>query len=323
MVLNTDSKQVQDVEPNNKKYAYSEIFYSPQGEGHYTGYPTVWLRTFLCNLQCDGFGQDDPTDESTYDLPYQDINVEDYDVLEDLPVFSKGCDTSYSWSKKFAKLQHKGTPVQIAERIIDKLKNNDNLTGKFLHPKSGFKQHLCFTGGEPLMSHGQECSIGVIRALKKHDMGLPGCITYETNGTQKLSEAFKTFYINRGTYAGDLFFSVSPKLRTVSGEKREKAIKPEIVKEYETLSREGITIQPHGQLKFVMTPELRAWDELDEVIGMFRSHGVSFPVWIMPVGARVEEQEITAGRVATMAMQRGYHVSARVHTYLWGNKIGT
>ena len=63
------NEQVQDVEPNNKRYAYSEIFYSPQGEGHYTGYPTVWLRTFLCNLQCDGFGQDDPTNRATYDLP--------------------------------------------------------------------------------------------------------------------------------------------------------------------------------------------------------------------------------------------------------------
>ena len=68
MASNANNKQVRDVEPNNKQYAYSEIFYSPQGEGHYTGYPTVWLRTFLCNLQCDGFGQDDPTDESTYDL---------------------------------------------------------------------------------------------------------------------------------------------------------------------------------------------------------------------------------------------------------------
>ena len=26
-----------------KKYYYSEIFYSIQGEGHYTGVPTAWL----------------------------------------------------------------------------------------------------------------------------------------------------------------------------------------------------------------------------------------------------------------------------------------
>ena len=44
-----------------KKYYYSEIFYSIQGEGHYTGYPTLWLRLWACNLQCHGFGQKDPT----------------------------------------------------------------------------------------------------------------------------------------------------------------------------------------------------------------------------------------------------------------------
>jgi len=48
-----------------KKHAFSEIFYSIQGEGEYTGVPTAWLRFFLCNLQCNGFGQKDPTDEST------------------------------------------------------------------------------------------------------------------------------------------------------------------------------------------------------------------------------------------------------------------
>ena len=43
----------------SKKIAYSEIFHSIQGEGAYTGRPTAWMRFFLCNLQCDGFGQKD------------------------------------------------------------------------------------------------------------------------------------------------------------------------------------------------------------------------------------------------------------------------
>ena len=40
-----------------KKVYYSEIFHSIQGEGHYTGVPTAWIRFFLCNLQCSGFGR--------------------------------------------------------------------------------------------------------------------------------------------------------------------------------------------------------------------------------------------------------------------------
>ena len=42
----------------------------------------------------------------------------------------------------------------------------------------------------------------------------------------------------------------------------------------------------------------------------------------MPVGATVEGQKLVDGDVAQMAYKRGYNVSARVHTYLWGNIVG-
>ena len=129
-------------------YPYSEIFYSAQGEGRYTGCPTAWLRFFSCNLQCDGFGQEDPTDPDTYELPYQDINVDGYKTLEELPVFAKGCDSSYSWSKKFKHLQRSGTPDEIAQRLLNGIPDED------FRQKEGLSRqdiHLCFTGGEPLM----------------------------------------------------------------------------------------------------------------------------------------------------------------------------
>ena len=43
----------------------------------------------------------------------------------------------------------------------------------------------------------------------------------------------------------------------------------------------------------------------------------------MPVGAREEEQRITAGEIATKAFHRGYNVATRAHVYLFGNAIGT
>ena len=43
----------------------------------------------------------------------------------------------------------------------------------------------------------------------------------------------------------------------------------------------------------------------------------------MPVGATVEEQEESAGKVAELAFKRGYNVSGRLHCYLFGNAIGT
>ena len=49
---------------------------------------------------------------------------------------------------------------------------------------------------------------------------------------------------------------------------------------------------------------------------------MDWPIWIMPVGATVEGQKLVDGDVAKEAFKRGYNVSARVHTYLWGNLIG-
>jgi len=299
-------------------YHYSEIFYSAQGEGHFTGVPTAWLRFFLCNLQCNGFGQKDPTDEASYELPYQDVvkemevNPLRYSYMEELPVFDKGCDSSYSWNKSFKHLQRQGTAEEIANKLIDVIPHD-----KFVdaHPNIGRQDiHLCFTGGEPLMKRTQKAVVEIMSALRMR-ANAPTNITFETNGTQPITTEFIEFFNNRGMFPGNIFWSISPKLFTVSGEKREKAIKPDNLKTYRLLSK-------HGQLKFVMTPHQNCWDELDEILPMFRKAGIDYPVWIMPVGATVEDQEVTAGDVANMALARGFNVSARVHAYLWGNKIG-
>ena len=295
-----------------KKYYYSEIFHSIQGEGHYTGVPTAWIRFFLCNLQCSGFGQIDPTNPDTYDLPFLDYDVSQIKRVEDLPVWEKGCDSSYTWAKKYKHLMGQETPEVLANKIVDILKTESNPEGKFLHPMSKQTQHLCFTGGEPLMVTGQMASVGIYEELEKQN-NLPSSMTFETNGTQKLRDPFKEWVkrINE-----EVFFSCSPKLFTVSGEQTKKAIIPEVVGEYAELSKAG-------QLKFVVGSDQRQWDEMDEAVEKFRAEGVDWPVWIMPVGAREEEQTATAGDVAKLAFQRGYNVAARVHVYLFGNAIGT
>jgi len=295
-----------------KKYYYSEIFHSIQGEGHYTGTPTAWIRFFLCNLQCNGFGQKDPTDPSTYELPFQDFDIDSVKRVEDLPVWEKGCDSSYTWAKKFKKLMGHETPTVLANKIVDILKTDTNPNGLFLHPNSRQHQHLCFTGGEPLMITGQAASVGIYRSLEER-ANLPSSMTFETNGTQKLTEPFKKWIKE---IPEEIFFSVSPKLFTVSGEKTEKAIKPANVKEYADCS-------DRGQLKFVVGSSRKEWEELENTVRKFREAGVNWPVWIMPTGAREEEQTDTAGKVAEEAFKRGYNVSARVHVYLFGNAIGT
>ena len=211
-----------------KKYYYSEIFHSIQGEGHYTGVPTAWIRFFLCNLQCSGFGQIDPTNPETYDLPFLDYDVSQVKRVEDLPVWEKGCDSSYTWAKKYKHLMGQETPTVLANKIVDILKTDSNPEGKFLHPVSKQKQHLCFTGGEPLMVTGQAASVGIYKELEKQG-NLPSSMTFETNGTQKLKPEFKEWVKNINE---EVFFSCSPKLFTVSGEQTKKAIIPEVVAEY-------------------------------------------------------------------------------------------
>ncbi len=296
----------------DKKYIYSEIFHSIQGEGHYTGVPTAWIRFFLCNLQCDGFGQKFPTKPDTYELPYADFDAHSVDRVEDLPVWDKGCDSSYTWSKKFKHLMGNATGAELAEKLVNIMKNEHNPDGLFMHPLSKQHNHLCITGGEPLMRHAQNAFIDIYNNLGDN---IPSSITWETNGTQKLSDDYKNL-IQSDSFKPEAFFSVSPKLWTVAGEKREKAIKPEIVREYYDLSKTG-------QLKFVVGQTKEEWQDLDEVVTMFRDAGVHYPIWIMPTGAREEEQSATAGDVAKMAFERGYNVAGRMHVYLFGNAIGT
>ena len=127
---------------------YSEIFKSIQGEGHYTGVPTTWLRFFGCNLECNGFGQDDPTDPSTYKLPYKDFDIIEVKNVEDLPVWKYGCDSSYSWSKKFAKIQKNETEEEVAKKLFDQMYNENT--------------HIAFTGGEPLMKAAQKKTVKIL-----------------------------------------------------------------------------------------------------------------------------------------------------------------
>tara|TARA_B110000211_G_scaffold128678_1_gene147829 strand:- start:578 stop:1525 length:948 start_codon:yes stop_codon:yes gene_type:complete len=298
---------------DTKKYYYSEIFHSIQGEGQYTGVPTAWIRFFLCNLQCNGFGQLDPTNPDTYELPFETFDLSKIDKVEDLPVWDKGCDSSYTWAKRYKHLMGQETPKALAHKIIDILKTESNPEGLFLHPVSQQRQHFCVTGGEPMMPQSQKAFIGIMRELKAQN-NLPASITFETNGTQNLTQEFINFWQQETEI--ELFFSVSPKLFSTSGELAKKAIRPEVVEQYRKLSSKG-------QLKFVVGSLQREWDDMEAAIAQFREVDVDFPIWVMPVGAREEEQTATAGHVAKIAFQKGYNVAARVHVYLFGNAIGT
>jgi len=290
---------------------YSETFYSAQGEGAYVGIPSLWMRFFLCNLQCNGFGQTDPTDPSTYDLPYEKLDLTDITNVMDLPVFDKGCDSSYTWSKRY---KHFITDRSVEEAV-------DELTallphGNFIHPATLQETHMVFTGGEPMLKKTQPGMFDVLDEFAKRD-NMPNYVTVETNGTKKITDELAD-YIQRcytRCEGKEWYWSVSPKLWATAGEKGKKAIQPEVVGEYAKVS-------PHGQLKFVVNGTDESWKEVEEHTKAFREAGCNFPVWIMGVGGTFEGLVQTEATIADEAIQRGYNYTSRVHVHIYGNAIG-
>lgn len=305
------------------KIRTSEVFRSFQGEGVRTGQLTIWVRLMGCTLNCDGFGQKDPTDPSSYVLPYKTFDISTVDKMEDLPVFSTGCDSSYSWSAKYKHLAIDYTEQSLAEKIESLLPGS-----KWEHDKTGNQVDLCFTGGEPMMQQKAIVAtarrLGVGRDLYADEswqtgMG-PQTMQFETNATVPLTPDFIKLVEDHFNNEGDVCFNVSPKLFTVSGEKPKKAMRPDIIASYFALGTSS------GCLKFVVDGTQRCWDELDAIVEELRNNWyVNVPIYIMPVGATLEAQGNTdvVSRIVDDAISRGYHISARVHVYIFGNQLGT
>ena len=289
---------------------YSETFYSAQGEGKYVGIPSLWMRFFLCNLQCNGFGQKDPTNPSTYELPYEKLDITDITNVFDLPVFDKGCDSSYTWAKKYSHLITDKTVQEACDELTALLPR-----GKFIHPDTGQETHMVFTGGEPMLKNTQPAMMGVLEEFQKRE-NMPNYVTIETNGTRPITQELAD-YIAWFTYDGtrEWYWSLSPKLWATAGEQSKKAIKPEVIGRYAEVS-------PHGQIKYVVNGTDESWREVEENTRMFRDAGCNFPVWIMGVGGTFEGLVQTEASIADEAIRRGYYYTSRVHVHIYGNAIG-
>lgn len=288
------------------------MFYSFQGEAELAGTPTVWIRFFGCNLECNGFGQEKPTEPSTWKLPYKDFDLIDVKRVEDLPVWEYGCDSSYTWSKEY---KHLATDTDV-EGACDKL---ESLLpqGRFTHPDTKQENMLAFTGGEPMLQQRQMKAI-VNEFLQRGNV--PKVITVETNGTKKLNNELKDF-IN--VYLAEMgirwHWAISPKTWHTAGEK-DKVLVDNFMSYIEDTRSTGV-------IKFVCNGTRESWCEIEEYDHQIQQYAKSAEipkpdVWIMPVGATKEEQESVAD-ICVEAMKRGYKVATRNHCYVFGNQIGT
>ena len=290
------------------KIKIAELFYSIQGEGRYMGVPSVFLRTFGCNFKCAGFGmpRGELSDEvNAVALAHQ---LEPFTKYEALPLVPTGCDSYASWDPRFKELSPLMDTDSIADRIMEILPHNEWLD-----------EHLVITGGEPLLGW-QRAYPDVLNHPKMQSLKE---ITFETNGTQKLTPEFKNYLqfdwleqhkteANRA-YNREITFSVSAKL-PCSGEKWEEAILPEVVCEYEEVGT--------AYLKFVIATE-EDRDYALKAASEYRAAGFKGHVYLMPVGGVESVYALNNKTVASMAMKLGLRYSDRLQVPLFKNEWGT
>ena len=257
------------------------------------GVPSVFLRVFGCNFKCAGFGM------TRGELSEEANNIDPdlYSEYKSLPLVSTGCDSYASWDPRFRHLSPVLDTDAVATAIVD-----------MLPYKEWRDEHLVITGGEPLLgwqrAYEDLLEHNVMRACKE--------VTFETNGTQKLSPEFKKYLSFRSGHT-EFTFSVSAKL-PCSGEKWEEAILPEVVREYEDYG--------YAYLKFVVTNEQDIQDA-ERAVEQYRAAGFEGPVYIMPVGGVERVYTLNNRAVADMAMRKGWRYSDRLQVPLFKNEWGT
>lgn len=282
------------------KIKIAELFYSIQGEGRYMGVPSVFLRTFGCNFKCAGFGM--PRGELSTEVESIAAKIQDFKKYEELPLVSTGCDSYASWDPRFKDLSPMLTSDAIAERICEILPFNE-----------WRDEHLVITGGEPLLgwqrAYPEMLDHPKMQGLKE--------ITFETNGTQPLTDDFKEYLLKWSMpnldFEREITFSVSAKL-SCSGEERHEAIRPDIVCEYQNWG--------HTYLKFVVATEEDA-EEAIETLDIYRENGFTGSCYLMPVGGVESVYTLNNRRVAELAMKNGLRYSDRLQVPLFKNEWGT
>lgn len=281
----------------------SEVFYSIEGEGPLTGFPTVFVRLFGCNFTCSGFNN--PTDAKVIPLKIQ--------TLEEF-VPTHGCDSIYSWHPEYKHLTSTFTAESLAKKILSLL------PGKAVkNPRSGVVPVLSVTGGEPTLHQR-----AILELLEHPLMTEFKCLLIETNAAVTLTSDFINGLNAWSSRGNTVVWSNSPKLR-ISGELEIDAIRPDVI------ASQMLVLGSAQYFKFVSAGTEESFQEIEATVQKFKDglpadHAYTISpdvVYVMPVGAGMQEQNEVQTQVAEHCLNYGYNFCARVHVYVFKNAIGT
>jgi organic radical activating enzyme len=294
------------------KYSWSEVFTSIEGEGPWSGRPTVYIRFTGCNFECRGFNN--PENLDTTSVEALGFDPTDYININEIPLITKGCDSIYSWDSKFKHMWYTGSENELAAVVMSYVPHHS-----WDHPKTQQPVILSLTGGEPTLR------FKTLPLLLNHPLFEDlKYILIETNCSVPLSENFLE-ELNKWMRKtdGTIIWSNSPKL-SVSGEKWEVAIRPDVALQ-QVKYRNVRDLHIEQYFKFVCGPDDADFDEVEKAMKEYYDAGiyVGANVYIMPVSCLEEQQQQIAAQVAEKCIQRGYTYCHRTHISIWGNKIGT
>jgi organic radical activating enzyme len=152
---------------------------------------------------------------------------------------------------------------------------------------------IVISGGEPLGQ--QNRLVPLVELLTARGLE----IEIETNGTHAADPAL---------VAAGVRFNVSPKLAH-SGDPVDRRIVPGALR--------SLAVTPGTTFKFVC----RNGDDLDEVAGLVEEFDLD-SVWIMPKGQTGAEVNRHMAELADAVIARGWNLTTRLHTLLWGDTRG-
>ena len=203
------------------------------------------------------------------------------------------CDTPYTWDSSRFTLAEQIRPVPVAE-LVDWL---TAVAGRGAAPL------LVITGGEPLLHQRRPAFRALLAAVAELDHGAGLDVEIETNGTLSPSAGLPDRLVH----------NVSPKL-AAGGDPYERRIVPAALAAFADLARAD-----RARFKFVATGP----GDLDQVAEIVTDHHLpARHVWISPEGTTAERVLTVARELADPVLARGWNLTLRGHTLLWGDERG-